>query len=213
MAANKIDLLKLFQTVTSNLSQNQANLNQADTYNHDHGDHMVEIFQVITQAMQEKKGSDPADQLAYASQLLRNKKSGSAQLYAQNLSNASQQFSGKSITPDNIGLLLQSLLGGQTPNQSQQNAPANDPLSAILGGLTGGQNQAQDGQPSIDANDLLNAGLAFMQAKQGGSNNLEAAVNALVSSSAMGNSDHRSQSGALVANSVLQLLGSMRKAK
>jgi hypothetical protein len=213
MAANKIDLLKLFQTVTSNLSQNQANLNQADTYNHDHGDHMVEIFQVITQAMQEKKGSDPADQLAYASQLLRNKKSGSAQLYAQNLSNASQQFSGKSITPDNIGLLLQSLLGGQTPNQSQQNAPANDPLSAILGGLTGGQNQAQDGQPSIDANDLLNAGLAFMQAKQGGSNNLEAAVNALVSSSAMGNSDHRSQSGALVANSVLQLLGSMSKAK
>lgn len=213
MAANKIDLLKLFQTVTSNLSQNQANLNQADTYNHDHGDHMVEIFQVITQAMQEKKGSDPADQLAYASQLLRNKKSGSAQLYAQNLSNASQQFSGKSITPDNIGLLLQSLLGGQTPNQSQQNAPANDPLSAILGGLTGGQNQAQDGQPSIDANDLLNAGLAFMQAKQGGSNNLEAAVNALVSSSAMGNSDHRSQSGALVANSVLQLLGSMSKGK
>ncbi len=213
MASNKIDLLKLFQTVTSNLSQNQANLNQADTYNHDHGDHMVEIFQVITQAMQEKKGSDPADQLAYASQLLRNKKSGSAQLYAQNLSNASQQFSGKSITPENIGLLLQSLLGGQAPNQSQQNAPANDPLSAILGGLTGGQNQAQDGEPSIDANDLLNAGLAFMQAKQGGSNNLEAAVNALVSSSAMGNSDHRSQSGALVANSVLQLLGSMSKGK
>jgi hypothetical protein len=213
MASNKIDLLKLFQTVTSNLSQNQENLNQADTYNHDHGDHMVEIFQVITQAMQEKKGSDPADQLAYASQLLRNKKSGSAQLYAQNLSNASQQFSGKSITPDNVGLLLQSLLGGQAPNQSQQNAPANDPLSAILGGLTGGQNQAQDGQPSIDANDLLNAGLAFMQAKQGGSTNLEAAVNALVSSSAMGNSDHRSQSGALVANSVLQLLGSMSKGK
>jgi hypothetical protein len=213
MASNKIDLLKLFQTVTSNLSQNQENLNQADTFYHDHGDHMVEIFQVITQAMQEKKGSDPADQLAYASQLLRNKKSGSAQLYAQNLSNASQQFSGKSITPDNVGLLLQSLLGGQAPNQSQQNAPANDPLSAILGGLTGGQNQAQDGQPSIDANDLLNAGLAFMQAKQGGSTNLEAAVNALVSSSAMGNSDHRSQSGALVANSVLQLLGSMSKGK
>jgi hypothetical protein len=213
MASNKIDLLKLFQTVTSNLSQNQENLNQADTFNHDHGDHMVEIFQVITRAMQEKKGSDPADQLAYASQLLRNKKSGSAQLYAQNLSNASQQFSGKSITPDNVGLLLQSLLGGQAPNQSQQNAPANDPLSAILGGLTGGQNQAQDGQPSIDANDLLNAGLAFMQAKQGGSTNLEAAVNALVSSSAMGNSDHRSQSGALVANSVLQLLGSMSKGK
>ena len=213
MASNKIDLLKLFQTVTSNLSQNQENLNQADTYNHDHGDHMVEIFQVITQAMQEKKGADPADQLAYASQLLRNNKSGSAQLYAQNLSNASQQFSGKSITPDNVGLLLQSLLGGQAPTQSQQNAPANDPLSAILGGLTGGQNQSQDGQPSIDANDLLNAGLAFMQAKQGGSNNLEAAVNALVSSSAMGNSGHRSQSGALVANSVLQLLGSMSKGK
>jgi hypothetical protein len=83
---DNIALDKIFQTVTKALSSNQSMLNDADSYNHDHGDHMVEIFQVITQAMQEKKGADPADQLAYASDLLRRKsQSGSAAMYAQNL--------------------------------------------------------------------------------------------------------------------------------
>jgi hypothetical protein len=32
---------------------------------------MVQIFKMITEAMETKQGADPADQLAYASELLR----------------------------------------------------------------------------------------------------------------------------------------------
>ena len=68
---------------------------------------MVEIFEVITQAMKDKKGANPADQLAYASDILRRKQSGSAQVYANGLAQASQQFQGKSVTTDNAGLLAE----------------------------------------------------------------------------------------------------------
>ena len=60
MQSRGIDLANLFQSVTGTLSQNRATLNEADTQNHDHGDNMVDTFEVITRAMKEKKGADPA---------------------------------------------------------------------------------------------------------------------------------------------------------
>jgi hypothetical protein len=69
--SQNLDLGSLFQAVTRNLLENQNVLNQADTYNHDHGDNMVQFFKMITEAMETKQGADPADQLAYASELLR----------------------------------------------------------------------------------------------------------------------------------------------
>lgn len=71
---NQIDLVKLFGAVANNMGNQRESLNQADTYNNDHGDNMVEIFEVVTQAVKEKKNADPADQLAYASEILRRKK-------------------------------------------------------------------------------------------------------------------------------------------
>lgn len=106
---NILDLANLFQTVTGTLSQNRQTLNEADTYNHDHGDNMVDTFEVITQAMKEKKGADPADQLAYASEILRQRKSGSAQKYADGLSQASSQFQGQQVTSSNAMTLIQTL--------------------------------------------------------------------------------------------------------
>ena len=76
MQQKSIDLASLFQSVTGTLAKNKKKLNAADEENHDHGDNMVDTFEVITQAMKEKANADPADQLAYASQLLRQRKSG-----------------------------------------------------------------------------------------------------------------------------------------
>jgi hypothetical protein len=161
--------------------------------------------------MQAKKNADPADQLAYASELLRQRQSGSAQLYAQGLTQASQQLQGqKQVTPENAMSLIQSLIGGgQTPA-----APSQGGIGDLLGMLTGGSSpsQAQPQQQSssgLDVGDLLNAGMAFMNAKSQGGSNMQAIVNALVSSSAMGNSSHRSQSGAVVVNSLLQAISGM----
>ena len=57
--------------------------------------------------------------------------------------------------------------------------------------------------------DLLNAGMAFMQAKQSGGSTATALIQAFVAGSGMGNSNHRTQSTQLVVNSFLQALGSL----
>jgi len=204
----KMDLLSLFSTVAGSLAQNQDSLNQADTYNHDHGDNMVETFRVITEAMETKKGADPADQLAYASQLLKNRsKSGSAKMYAEGLSEASNKFQGSELNNDNVMMLAQALLGGAQAPTPQSPASSGDPLGSLLGGMSSGQTSS--GQEGLDMGNLINAGMAFMNAKQQGGGNLESIIQALVSSSQAGQTPHRAQSGALVTNVLMQLLGSM----
>jgi len=236
---SSIDLAKLFGTVAKTMAQNQSSLNAADEYNHDHGDNMVEIFDVITRAMKEKSTATPAQQLAYASQLLEQKTtSGSGKLYAENLKNASAQLgTARKVTPDNMMTILQSLLGasGTIPTQSQSQggglggdllgsllgtatgstsgsaqSGGGDILGELLGGLTGASTGSQSGQQQgIDIGQLLNAGMAFAQAKQSGRSNLDAILNAVVSSSKMNTSTARTQSGTIVANTLLQALSKM----
>ncbi len=232
---NQINLADLFQTVAGTLTAQKDELNNADSLNHDHGDNMVEAFNLISQAMQTRKDADPADQLKYASQLLRQRKSGSAKVYAKGLSQASKEYKGKpQVTTDStinlvqallgggqastiqsqsgIGDLLSGLQGGGGDNTSQPaSGTAGDLLGMLLGGASSQQNQPQGQQASsgLDMGDLLNAGMAFMNTKSQGGNNMEAIVNALVSGSAMGNSQHRAQSGALVVNSILQAISGM----
>ncbi len=213
---NALDLVNLFQAVANTLATNRQSLNQADTYNHDHGDNMVQAFQLITQAMQQKKGAAPAAQLSHASKVLGQQKSGSAQLYAQGLAKAADKFKGQSqVTPDNAMMLVQALLGSDQPLPSQpQQSGAGDLLGALLGAATQAQAPAAQSQGSdgLGMDDLLNAGMAFLNTKAQGGSNLEAAINALVQGSAVGSSSaHRSQSGALVVNALLQAISAMSR--
>lgn len=197
---SEIDLLKLFQSVNGVLQENQQSLNKADTYNHDHGDHMVEIFTTISDALLEKKDQDPASQLAYASKLLSKQDSGSAQLYTQGLKQASSQLKGQSLSPQNIMQLIQAMMGGGESEASQ------DPLQNLLGGLLGGGQEQQTADSGLDAGDLLNAGLAFLSAKQHGQSNIEALVNAVMAASPFAETPHRQQSSHLVVKTLLETL-------
>lgn len=213
MSQNAIDLLQLFSSVSKTLEKSRTSLNQADTGNGDHGDNMVEIFEVITQAMKERQGAQPADQLEYAARLLRAKQSGSAQAYAQNLGAAAQQFQGQTALDPSAGMqLLQVLLGG---SQAAASATEQDPLAGLLGGLLGGSGEtaSDQGKPGLDAGDLLNAGLAFFGAKQAGQTTGEAALRALLSAGPLGQSEHRQQSGQLVAGALLEALAGMNSGK
>lgn len=220
MATQSIDLAQLFGTVATALTQNQTTLNNADTYNHDHGDHMVEIFEVITQAMKEKSSAVPADQLAYASELLRAKsKSGSAKLYAEGLSDASTKLQGKKTVTTNTAMtLIQSLLGTQkkVPTTTFASKTSTDTgadlLGSLLGGLTGTTQTKTTGKSTskIDINKLLKAGMTYVEAKQSGSSDLDAILNAVVSSSRVSDYDYHAQSGTIVANTLLQALTGMK---
>ena len=209
--SNQLDLVNLFQTVATTLAQNQQSLNQADTFNHNHGDNMVQMFEMISNAMREKKNSDPASQLAHAGQVLSQWKSGSAQVYARGLTQAAQEFKGQNqINPEDVLKLIATLMGGGQASTGRTSPGIADVLSPLLSG-SGAQPQ-QDSGP-IGVNDLLNAGMAFLNAKQQGSSNLDALVKAIVADSPMSESEHRSESGALVANTLLRAITALASKK
>ena len=186
---------------------------------------MVQAFDMIARSMANQRGSAPSTQLQNASEYLaQHAQSGSGQIYAQGLAQAAQQFQGQeAVTPDNAMLLIQSLLGGgQQPFASGWGSagflvgrsaicsaePGGDPLGTLLGqqqtGSSGGG--LSDG---IDMGDLVNAGMAFMNAKQQGQDNIQAALAALMSAGPMAQKPHRQQSGQLVANALLQAIAGM----
>lgn len=319
---SQVDLLSVFKAVTDTLQENQTNLNEADTYNHDHGDHMVQTFQTITKAAARSTTKTPSAQLDAASRSLSKSTSGSAQIYAQGLKKASQDFKGKDLTADNVGMLINSLMGmggaaastqpsvqnraqasggdllstllgsllgqGSTQQnpQPQQQTGNGDLLGDLLGGLMGSQTQepAQEAErqgqlrrpktehqtpqqqtpqqgssgdlfgdrlggllggggsssqqetqstpedvlgdllsgtsnpktkesaqaKGLDLGGLLSTGLAYYAAKKGGKSNLEAIMAALSKSSPLASTPARTQSGALIINTILAMLGGAR---
>ncbi len=193
--SNNVDLVKLFSAVTQALQENQQSLNQADEYNQDHGDHMVDIFQQITGAVKEAPENDVASGLSKASQQLTGQKSGSAAMYAKGLAQAAEYFQGQELDSTQLLPLLQTMLGGGEASISQGTGGMLDSLMGSLGG--------EDG---LDMGDILSAGAAFLQSKQEGGSNLEAAIDAVISASKMGETPYRAQSSKLVADVLLKSL-------
>jgi len=203
----QIDLVSLFKKVSKSVKQNRDSLNQADTYNHDHGDNMVEIFDVITKAMKEKKNAEPADQLEYAAQLLREKsKSGSGKLYANNLESAAKKLTGKELDISSILIILQTLMGA---SQKTEGEKSGNLMGSLLGQLTGGEEGASG--RGIDLGDLLHMGMDLLSSAQGGESGLDALAGKILSGSQMAESDYRSKSGEIVTKTLLEALGSMMK--
>ena len=194
--SGNVDLAKLFSAVAETLEENQASLNKADEYNHDHGDHMVDIFQLITGAMKEAPQKDISQGLSKASDLLTEKKSGSAAVYAKGLAQAAEYFQDQGLDDVTQLLpLLQTMLGGGQ-------APVSKKPGGLLDSLVG----SIGGEDGLDMGDILSAGAAFLQSKGEGDSNLEAAVDAIISASKMGETPHRAQSSKLVADVLLQAL-------
>jgi hypothetical protein len=164
---------------------------------------MVQIFDLVQQAVSQKSDSPIADQLTYASKMLtKEADSGSAKLYADGLANAAKTFTGSELNADNIGTLVKSLMSVDTDQQAPQSGGDNM-LGSLLSGLMGNQGESDDGDSGLGMDDLLRAGLTFMQSKQGGDSNMEAAMDALMAASPMGQSSHRSQSGSIVASTIM----------
>jgi len=202
---SKTDLSKVFGSVVKVMQENRATLNAADEYNHNHGDNMVDTFQLITQAMAEKKASSPSTQLAYASQKLsKEAQTGSAKLYAEGLAQAAQKVKGQTrISPESAMTLVQALMGGQSAPASQpqsqggmgdllgalmggQSAPAAQPqsqggLEDLMGALLGGSQAPAQQQSQPDAGDLLGSLLGGQQsAPQGQSGGMGDLLGALL---------------------------------
>ena len=154
MPQNRVDLANVFQTVTQSLAQNQQALNRADSVNQDHGDNMVQTFQTITTALEEKKGKPDSAALAYAARkLAKSTTSSSGKLYAQGLAQAATQLKGKPVDAQGATQLLQTLIGGGQP--AGGSAAGGDMLGALMSGMAGGQ--PQSGGQAQAGGDMLSA--------------------------------------------------------
>lgn len=264
MSSANVDLVKMFRAASKSLAENKEALNQADEYNHNHGDNMVEIFNLITRSMNAKKTAAPAEQLEYASQVLAEKgTSGSAAAYSEGLNRAAQQFQGRQINAENavelisslmgsgssqqeggstaggllgsllggssqqqdsspVGGLLDSLLGGGDQQQQSGGGSSSDILGSLLGGLMGGgQTSQQESSGGFDTGDLVNIGMQLFKAYQTSSGKpssqsgglANTLLDLLLSGSTMGSSSHRTQSGKLVADSLLKMAGKYLSSK
>jgi hypothetical protein len=220
-SANTVDLVNMFGAVAQTMVQNQSALNKADTYNHDHGDNMVQVFNTITKAVQAKAGTTAAAQLSNASTALsRNATSGSAKLYSEGLQQAARQFTGKkALNSSDAMQLIQLLLGSTSAGGAASGATGTGTSTGadLLGSLLGGLNQTtttQSGDDSqIDLGDIVTAGMAFLEAKQSGKSTLDSVLSALVTDSKVANQDYRSQSATLVANALLNVVTQLASAK
>ena len=124
----------MFGSVTRELAANRDQLNQADTYNHNHGDNMVDIFGTITEAAKTKKNAEASEQLAYAAEMFgQHSNSGSAQLYQEGLVKASQQLKGQQVDSRNLTTLISTLMGAEQTAKPTPQGGSGDMLGALLG--------------------------------------------------------------------------------
>jgi hypothetical protein len=116
--------------------------------------------------------------------------------------------------------LLGSLLGaatGEQPSSSSSQVGSGDVMGSLLGSLLGDGQNATPQHPTstnqsdggLDLGTLLTAGMAYMNATHNGATPLEGLVQAAMAGSQMNNTAHHSQSGQLVAGTLINTLGSL----
>lgn len=210
MPVSTKDLAALFGTALNAISQNRDSLNKLDGFNGNHGDNMAQNLQLIVKTLQAQGSKTPADALQRASSALQTRGTGgSSKVYASGLQQAAQEVRGrdKLDNEDVIGL-LQTLMAS-IPVEGAGAAGAQAPGNVLDTLLRSSAGQASAGD-KLDATDLVSAGLAFLQAKQSGADDMtaiqQAAMGALGGGNPMQLGSSRAAAGGLIAQSVIQAL-------
>ncbi len=205
-------LASLFKAVGDVLRENREALNQADLINGNHGDHMVQVFDIAAQAASEKRDTELAEAMEHAARLLEAQAgNGSAQLYAHGLQQIAQQFRRNDLTLDDFLGFVRAALAEDKVNNRAPSERRGDMLKALLAGLANWV-QIESGRPTsdhpLDINALFEFGAAYLQAKQRGGSRSEILADAAANASPLGKSPHRRQSGKLAIQALLQAMQS-----
>ncbi len=236
MESTPIDLPALFGRVAIVLEAQRQALNQADEGNQDHGDHMVEIFKIATQAAEGARGAGLAEAMQRAAGLLEARpENGSAQVYARGLAVLASQFNTRGIELDDLAPYVRNYLNekkeaegqdsdkkspGEEESSPEKSASSGDVLKALLSALAewerveasqleSAPGGAEEGNPGsgLDLGYLFGVGMAYMQAKQKGGSRLDILSETVVSSSPLAKVAHRHQSGVIAVRALLEGIG------
>jgi dihydroxyacetone kinase-like protein len=209
MSQSTPDLAKLFGVAMNAVSNNREDLNGMDEANHpNHGDNVAHNLGIIKSTLESQQSQNPSDALRLAAQRLSEQGRGStAPQYAQGLQQAATHFQGQqSLSNDDMGLLLHSMLGASTGSQATAQPSG---MSGMLGMLSGQTQQTAPGGSDL-VSKLAPAAMEFMRAKATGSSTQSAAMQAAMRAMMGGNplqaSTPTGSSGGLIAQSILKSL-------
>jgi hypothetical protein len=208
-----LSLAPFFQAVGEALRQNQPGLNQADPLNGNHGDHMVEIFELATQAAQEMQSGSLADAMAHAANLLEAQSgNGSARLYAHGLRQVAEQLRRYDISLDELVAYVQKVLREEKTSDLAGElglARSGAILKALVAGLAN-WGQIEEGQTAsgspLNMGSLFEFGMAYWQAKQRGGGRAAVLADVAASVSPLSKVPHRYESGKLAIQALLEAM-------
>jgi hypothetical protein len=210
----EIELAPFFRVVGEALHQNRDALNQADEHNGDHGDHMVEIFEIAARSAEQNRDAGLAGAMAEAGQLLAQQThNGSAQVYARGLMCMAEQFRKYDIELEDLHAYVQTSMIEDKGERSKTPSPrSGEVLKALAAGLAswGQTNDGGGDSPDSPLNMgvLFEFGMAYMQAKQRGGDRIKVLADAAASVSPLRDVPHRYQSGKIAIEA---LLGAMQQ--
>jgi hypothetical protein len=203
-----IELAPYFQAVEDVLRRNQGALNLADLYNQNHGDHMVEIFEIAARAAEEKHTASLAESMEFAArQLTLQVQNETAQVYARGLAQMAEQFRKYDITLEELVSYIQTaLLEDKEQRAKLASHRSGEVLKALASGLAG-WSQAADGQSPaanpLNMGVLFEFGMAYMQAKQHGGDRTTILADAAASVSPLREVPYRYESAKLAIRTLL----------
>jgi len=146
----RIELPLLFKEVSLVMLKNQAALNLADLKNHNHGDHMVQIFQLASRAAEEKRSLPLHEAMQYAAQLLKaQEQNGSAQVYSSGLSCFAEQFHKHDISLDELvdyvhGILFSDLVESNNKVDSHASSSSRGKIEIVEEKSTGEEDRSSE---------------------------------------------------------------------
>jgi hypothetical protein len=189
-----VDLQAVFNAVGGALEARRVKLNQMDELNHNHGNHMVEIFQLAAQAALEEQGARLPDAIQRAADLLSARaENGSAQVYGRGLSLLAEQFRQGRIELDDLLRLVQEQLDEGKSDQDGEASRSGEITKALLSALADWEG--------------TEARMAYLQAKQKGGDRLDVLSETVVSASPLGAVPYRHASGVIAVRALLETLG------
>jgi hypothetical protein len=207
-------LAKAFEKVAAVMRQKQGEFNLADPYNGDHGDHMVEIFELAASAVRQQEQVPLPDAMDRAARMLeRLSGNGSAQVYAAGMAQFSAQFRERNVSAAELVSYVTGVVGrdrvlGEAAGAEGSNG--GEVLKALLAGLAGWR-AVVEGKPTpqgaLETGYLFDLGLAYMKAKTHGGDIAEVIAEAAISVSPLSEPPHRAHSGRLAIQNLLEVIG------
>lgn len=202
------NLAALFQAVGEALRRERERLNQADPYNGDHGDHMVEIFQVAVSTAQSIPDAELAEVMDLVGQSLATlQDNGSAQVYARGLKAMGRSYLESGVRLGDLIATVQGTLGGAQLGSERSSGKSGDVLKATLTGLAG-WTQAESGESRsakpLDMGSMFEYGLAYLAAKGRGGSRVAVLADAAASVTPLREVPHRYESGKIAIQAFLE---------